>query len=361
MFLAWKEITFNKSRYALIIGVLVLVSYLVYFLTGQAYGLSQDNRTSIDKWSADAIVLSDEANSTINMSMVESDAIAAIEGADEVAKLGQIPVVMTSQADTDEEERITATVFGIEADSFIAPNIIEGQTFTDDFEVVADISLQEEFDLQIGDQLPLSIIDETITIVGFTDNAKFNVAPVLYTNLATFQALRSLANPNAPDIVSAFVVRAENPDKITLTDDNLALYPIAEFINNLPGYSAQVLTFSFMIIFLIIIASIVIGIFMYVLTVQKIDIFGVMKAQGIPTSFIGMSVVGQTFILATLGSGIGLGLTLASAYVLPSAVPFAVNYEYFAIITGLTIGFALIGSLFSVRVIAKINPLQAIG
>lgn len=361
MFLAWKEILFNKSRYLLIVGVLVLVSYLVYFLTGLAYGLAQDNRTSIDKWQADAIVLSDEANSTINMSMVETSALSAIQGADAIAKLGQQPVVLTSNPDTDAEDKISSTIFGVEADNFLAPNIIEGNLFSDDFEAVADISLQEEYGLAIGDELPLSIIDKRITIVGFTDEAKFNVAPVLYTNLSTYQTIRSLANPNAPDIVSAFVLRTDDPDKISLSDDSLTLYPINEFINNLPGYSAQVLTFSFMIIFLVVIASIVIGIFMYVLTVQKIDVFGVMKAQGIPTSFIGTSVVGQTFILASLGSGIGLSLTIITAYFLPTSVPFAINPLYFAIITGITISFAILGSLFSVGVIAKISPLQAIG
>ena len=62
MFLAWKEIKYAKTRFSLIVGVLVLVSYLVYFLTGLAFGLAQDNRTSVDKWEAQAIVLADEAN-----------------------------------------------------------------------------------------------------------------------------------------------------------------------------------------------------------------------------------------------------------------------------------------------------------
>ncbi|MFZ1690913.1 MAG: ABC transporter permease, partial [Trichococcus flocculiformis] len=45
MFLAWKEIKHSKTRFSLIIGVMVLVSYLVFFLVGLAYGLAQDNRT----------------------------------------------------------------------------------------------------------------------------------------------------------------------------------------------------------------------------------------------------------------------------------------------------------------------------
>ncbi|CYX07414.1 ABC transporter permease [Streptococcus suis] len=50
MFLAIEEMRQNKLRYGLILGLLILISYLVFFLTGLAYGLMQENRTAVDKW-----------------------------------------------------------------------------------------------------------------------------------------------------------------------------------------------------------------------------------------------------------------------------------------------------------------------
>lgn len=111
MFLAWNEIKYSKTRFALIIGVMVLVSYLVYFLTGLAFGLSQDNRTSVDKWEADAIVLTDESNANISMSMMaqgEKDDV----NADEVAVLGQAPNVVRREGETSEEAKINVTFLG---------------------------------------------------------------------------------------------------------------------------------------------------------------------------------------------------------------------------------------------------------
>ena len=70
-------------------------------------------------------------------------------------------------------------------------------------------------------------------------------------------------------------------DVTAYPEDDLDKIEISQFISELPGYNAQVLTFGFMIGFLIVIAAIVIGIFIYVLTMQKVSIFGVMKAQGI--------------------------------------------------------------------------------
>ena len=55
MFLAIEEMRQNKLRYGLILGLLVLISYLVFFLTGLAYGLMQENRTAVDKWQADYV------------------------------------------------------------------------------------------------------------------------------------------------------------------------------------------------------------------------------------------------------------------------------------------------------------------
>ena len=121
------------------------------------------------------------------------------------------------------------------------------------------------------------------------------------------------------------------------------------------------LTFGFMIGFLIVIAAIVIGIFIYVLTMQKSDIFGVMKAQGISSRYIAFSVIAQTFLLATVGVLVGLAATIGTALVLPQAVPFQVNSLFFAGISVLMILIAIVGAFFSVRTIVKIDPLKAIG
>ena len=55
MFLAWNEIKKNKLRFTLIVGVLMLVSYLVFFLSGLATGLASLNREAVDKWDATAM------------------------------------------------------------------------------------------------------------------------------------------------------------------------------------------------------------------------------------------------------------------------------------------------------------------
>lgn len=361
MFLAWNEIKHSKTRFALIVGVMFLVSYLVFFLTGLAYGLAQDNRTSIDKWDADAIVLTDESNLNINMSMMPRILIEDIQ-AKEVASIGQTPGVVRQGSESSDSEKININFFGVNRDEFIMPEVIEGEAFKSDYEAIADYSLFEEKGVEIGDTLYLAGSDLELEVVGFTDDAKYAVSPVLYVTSNTYQEVRfESVDKTELGRISAFVIRDDDLESVKINNDKLALYDINDYIAELPGYMAQLLTFGLMIGFLILIAAIVIGIFMYVLTVQKSSMFGVMKAQGISTSYIGKSVVSQTFLLSFFGVGIGFALTMMTAVFLPAAVPFRINYYFFSVIALLLIIFAILGAFFSVRTIVKIDPLEAIG
>ncbi|HFQ0915469.1 TPA: ABC transporter permease, partial [Enterococcus faecium] len=346
----------SKLRYALVAGVMFLIAYLVFFLTGLAYGLAQDNRTAVDKWEADSIVLSKDANSNLGMSMITKKIAEEVEGG-KVAYLAQTPGVVTSK-DSTEEGKINVSFFGIDKNQFIMPNLVEGKAFDNDDEAVGDISLKEEYGLAIGDTVKLSGSDKTFKLTGFTDHAKFNVSPVLYTTINAYQEIRFEKEDTSENArINAIVVRG----KISNLPEDLEQIKISKFINELPGYNAQVLTFGFMIGFLIVIAAIVIGIFIYVLTMQKINIFGVMKAQGITGGFIARSVVAQTFILSFVGILLGLLGTVGTSLVLPDAVPFQSNWLFFGVISLLMLVVAVLGALFSVRTIVKIDPLKAIG
>ena len=94
MFLAWKEIKHSKGKFALIMAVVALVSYLVYFLTSLAYGLASSYTNGITKWNADHIVLTEASNDNILMSTMsdvtndDNDDYSLLTVAGEKAKLG---------------------------------------------------------------------------------------------------------------------------------------------------------------------------------------------------------------------------------------------------------------------------------
>ncbi|WP_404330181.1 ABC transporter permease [Mesobacillus maritimus] len=347
MFLAWNEIKNNKLRFMLIIGVLTLVSYLVFFLSGLANGLENLNKEAVVKWDADGIILTEESDVNLPQSSLKLEDYDG-QGADEYAVLGQMNAIATSG-----ELKSNVSIFGIKEEEFIMPDVTEGTAFTATGEVIADDSLKEE-GFQIGDELQLSATDETLTITGFTEDAKFNAAPVLYGSLETLKQLRM------NDTVNGFVIRTDNIQDVTVNEE-LQVIPTQSFIENMPGYSEQSLTLTFMIYFLFIISAVILAIFLYVLTIQKISIFGVMKAQGISSGYLAKSVVAQTFLLALAGVIIGLVLTITTGFFLPAAVPVAFNYLDLFVYGMVLVAVSVLGALFSVQTIVKIDPLKAIG
>lgn len=292
-------------------------SFSRFFLTRLAYGLAQDNRVAVDKWDADYIILDKNADQKLNLSRFSPDVLDDVD-ADQKAAITQMQAILT--IDGDEEDTQSITLFGIDYNSFLEPNLVEGEYPRSEYEVVADISLQEERGFQVGDTFDISISDKPITISGFTNNARYSVGPVIYMPLDDYHLLIK-ENDNQSDTINAVVVRGE----VSHVPDKLEAVAINDFILSLPGYSAQNLTFGFMIGFLVLITAVVIGIFIYVLTMQKAAIFGVMKAQGISSAYIARSVIAQTAILAATGILLALVATLLGSMLLPDAVPFQNN------------------------------------
>lgn len=355
MFLAINELLREKLRFLLITFVILLVSYLAFFLTGLAYGLATSYTQGIDKWNAAGIILQKDANNNIARSL--------LTGADYDKILSENTALLGVGSSTiEQEETEDVSLFGIDMGSFLAPDISEGSAVASANEIVVSDRLKE-IGLRKGQEVRFKGSDETFRVAGFTNNATFQTAPIIYMQRDAWRALvaeiAGMSGMRDNTTVSA-VVTKDARDAL-YNSDKLSWQTINDFSFKLPGYQAQVLTFSLMIGFLIAIASLVMAIFMYVLTLQKKSIYGVLKAEGIPSGYIARSVMLQITILSVIGLVIGLTLTLLSSLVLGSKVPFLINPMFFAGISLLFLFFASIGGLASVRSVSKIDPIEAIG
>jgi putative ABC transport system permease protein len=355
MFLALKELRYSKIKFALIITVIFLISYLVYFLTSLASGLASSYTNAIEKWNSDQIILTVDANDNMMMSYMDQEDFDSVKTTGLKAKLGLFPAIINNPSSENKlDSRINVYFWGIDNDSFMKPAELKDLTLTGN-QVIVDEELKKE-GYKIGDSFGVTGSTEQYEIIGFSKKTTYQTAPVIYMNLNTWQTYRYGA-VNKPDLFSGIVVRGQT-DKLS---NDLMSYTTMDYIATLPGYTAQVLTFSIMIIFLIIITAFVLGIFIYVLTIQKTSMFGVMKAQGISNGYIGGSVIIQTFLLVELGIIFGLGLTLVTGALLADVIPFTVNVMFYFVITAAFFLFAFFGGLFSVSAVLKIDPLKAIG
>ena len=121
------------------------------------------------------------------------------------------------------------------------------------------------------------------------------------------------------------------------------------------------MTFEFMIGFLMVISLIVIAVFLYIITMQKLPQYAVLRAQGIPARVLVSAVLIQAVLLTIIGLILGAALTAGTFLVVPAAVPLAVNLPLLSGVSVALIGMALLGALIPVRTILKVDPVTVIG
>ncbi|MDO5746416.1 MAG: ABC transporter permease [Actinomycetaceae bacterium] len=376
MFLAYKEMRHSPARYVLITTVIALITYLVFFLASLAYGLAIANRTLLDQLDSDAMIISTFANQNITGSQLSEDDVNDIEKVADKSKvdLAKMSIALTViHPESDEDSKINTALVGYESGSFIEPVIIDGRAPENTSEVVVSEGLRKDHGFQLGDRIILDRREEALTITAFTTPTTYATAPVIYTSLmrANQQYLATGNEPDSPYPLSAIVVKSLVPqdannvpfapiDIESSGNKDIEYSPIPDIIWNIPGYKEQVGTFGLMIGFLVFICAIIIGIFMFIITMQKQISFGIMKAQGINSAFIAHSVLVQTMIVAGAGLSAGLGFTLLSGALLPPSLPFLINWWFYGGAAASIVIVALMGALFSVRQVMIIDPLEAI-
>jgi putative ABC transport system permease protein len=105
----------------------------------------------------------------------------------------------------------------------------------------------------------------------------------------------------------------------------------------------------------------VIGVFFYVLTLQKVGQIGVLKAIGASSWFVFSQLTVQALFVAIIGLVVALPLTWLTIQLLPGGVPLLLARNGVAVSMVLLLVTALVGVAFSGRKIASVDPLIALG
>ncbi|WP_291290985.1 FtsX-like permease family protein [Enterococcus sp.] len=361
MYLAWKEIRYAKLRYSLIIGIMVLVAYVVFMLSGLANGLSDGHKKAVADWGAQTIVLSEDSNKVASASILARDDLSRVEAKEKAA------VGLTSSAISHKgkSEKTNISVFGAEADQFVVPKVIDGRSYKAANEVIVSENLLSK-GFALGDQIKLGSDEQVFTIVGVTKATTYSVVPVLYLNLDAYTHLKYGDQPFEKNKEPISLIAVKEPKsavtiKQSKNQTKLAALTFDDFVENLPGYSAEKLTLNAMVYFLFVVVAAIVGIFLYVMTLQKTALFGVLKAQGVSTGYLVRSIVGQSLIVSIVGVLLAFLLSYLTSLVLPDAMPFTVNLLQWCLYGVVLIFVSIIGGLFSVRTVTKVDPITAIG
>ncbi|WP_373718208.1 ABC transporter permease, partial [Jeotgalibaca porci] len=352
--------------------IIVLITWLVFVLSGLGNGLS-DLGTAVIRYSdLDVAIFEKDSELTLGKSTLPESVVAEaleVEGVEEAASIATAAGAIYRGVNVDEETgKKTAVLFvGIESGSFMEPKTISGENLNEaePNRVLVDESLMRE-GFKLNDKITLNGVGTEYTIGGFVSNKTLNHMPAIFVTMDTLRGFKYMVPGSDMGIekpISAVFLKGNNIDteELTAAIDGIETGSIKETLNGIPGYSAESGTINLMLWLLIFISAFVIAVFFYVLTTQKVNQFGVMKAIGASNGFIIKSVVSEVFLLSGISILIGVGLTYLMTLVLPEDMPFTLLPNMVMLYGVILLATSLIGSLFSIRSIIKIDPITALG
>ncbi|WP_071396420.1 ABC transporter permease [Bacillus tuaregi] len=370
MYLALKEIKNSKLRFTMIGAIIVLIAWLVFILSGLGNGLGTISAASMKNMDTDYVVYEKGAGASFMKSSISGDIkedLLAADGVDDAALFGQATVAISKGETDNSEEKTDAVILGIEPGSFIEPAVIEGVQLDPDVEngVIADEKLKNE-GYKLGDEIVVDGSLITLKIIGFVKGESFNHLPSIFSTVEQWRSY-SYAAPGSdnglPNVVNAIALQGEEMDPAAIDGkmEGIETVTKSQALLGMPGYKAEMGTIYMMLAFLIVISAVVIGVFFYVLTIQKTQQFGVMKAIGASNHFVARSIIAQVFVISLTSIIIGIILTYLTALIFPEGMPFSLNFGMVMIYAIALLIVSVLGSLVCVRRISKVDPLTALG
>lgn len=339
MNMAWKEIKKNKVRFLILGSIVFLVSLLTFIISGLANGLSEDNAALIKDLPNGQFYMTEDANQAFNLSRIDSGVQDEILNKQKDASAFSIQMGFLN--DDDAKQHSVAFVTSTDSEWFI--NVKQG-------EIVLDRSMEEK-EIKIGDTVTNNQYRGAFIVKGFVDQKKFSHAPVAYINMEDYKEIYRV---NEMQLI--FVPGKHSSEAVT----GLELYSNNQFLNTISSYKAEQTSLKMIVWFLVVISGLLFAIFFYMMNVQKIGLYGILKAIGVKTSVLFNMMWAQMIFITVLSLAISITLSQIFNIIAPEGMPFSLTLETTVTLSLVFIMIGFVGATISGIQIKKVEPLQAI-
>ena len=360
MKIAWNEIKYQPKKFILIEVLIVIMMFMVIFLSGLSNGLGRIITAQIENFGEVHYILSKDSQGVIPFSNLTNQNVTEIEALKLEDSFGLV-IQRSSLSKEDEDNNQDVTFFAIDQ-----LNLVSSKVETMDYsleklgnqEVILDESYKEK-GIAVGNTIQDKTSKENLTVVAFAKNAKYGHSSIAFVTTETYEAMRKKIDLNytwkPQTIVTNQTINSED------LSSQLVVYNSKELIKKIPGYTATNLTLTMITWVLLVASSAVLGVFFYILTLQKLQQFGVLKANGMSMKQITMIQLSQISILSIIGVSIGLGCALGLVFVLPSSMPFYMTLQGNVTIAFSFIMISILCGTLSILKIKQVDPIEVIG
>ncbi|MBT2215632.1 ABC transporter permease [Virgibacillus dakarensis] len=339
MNLAWKEMKKNKIRFLILGSIVFLISLLTFIISGLANGLSQDNAALIKDLPDGQFYMNQDADETYNLSRIDGNTKGKLlnEWNDAAALSIQMGFLNEKNGKQQSVAFVTST------DSKLFKDVKAG-------EIILDRSMKSK-GLKVGDILTNNQYSGEFIVKGFVDQKKFSHAPVAFINMEDYKEIYG-----ADKMQLIFVPGKDKAQEVA----GLQSFSKKEFLNTIPSYSAEQMSLNMIVWFLVVISGMLFAIFFYMMNVQKIGLYGILKAIGLKTSALFKMMWTQMLFITILALGLSVALSQGFNMIAPKEMPFSLTLETTTQLSMIFLFIGFIGATLSGIQIKKIEPLQAI-
>lgn len=363
--LALREIQRGKGRFATIVAALSLIVFLVLVLGALADGLFYGTTGAVRSTSATAYVFSGDAEGSLVRSRLDEAEVAAVSAAPGVERAGPVGVLITGGAGP--QGPVDLAVFGIAPGSAGTPTtLVEGRLpLAGEAGVAAADTRLRDDGVMLGSAVAVGGV--RATVVGFVADSSYQLQPTLWTSVDTWREMRDAVRPELrgqPTAINAIAVVA--PASTDLAQVAAAVPGATALTAELtglaiPGVEQQSSTLNSIIYTTLAVAGLVVALFFALLVLEKRELFAALKALGSSTGRLGRGVILQAAIASVLAVVLGALLARLFGLFIPPEVPTLFRTDTLVTIAVFTLVAGVVGALFSLRRIARIDPATAIG
>jgi len=359
------ELRRRKLQFGLITLVVALISYLVLMINGLGVGLNVQAGSALRNFNAESIAYSDKAGLSVIRSELSETTVQAIGEANGGRPTAPIGYVAANYERANGSVR-SAAFFGYEPGTIGEPNVISGRTLdgSDRRSVLADSTFLEYAGFKVGDTITVTVrlTAQEFTIVGEVDEGAFFFQPALYVLLDSWRELKY--GPPASGQPEASIVLVKGRSQVGRETQGYEVVDKATAFANIEGVEGQDATVEALRFFGFIIGGLVIAVFFYVITLQKVAHIGVLKAVGASSGFVFWQLLVQVLAMTVVAAAVSVPLawvTDRALRTIPDQVPIAFTTgTYVYTIAGMFI-VSVLGTLISGRQVMKVDPIIALG
>lgn len=354
------EVLRRPGRFAITAAVLALLVALQVVLWGLLDGLTGSTTGAYRALGADLLVYGPASRAALLRSQVSPELRARVEAADGVAAVGGLGVTLTWGRTDGAPVPTDLAVFGYERSTGRLP------APPPPGDGLADRSLSQE-GVAIGDVLAVGPQGVPIRVSGWVQDASYLGQPGLWVAPATWRRVLATA---APDRVlpegtwQALVVDAEGDAAAVAARSARATgaeaLPLDEAISRLPGVEAQRASFLQLIGATTLVAGLVVALFFALITLERVRLFGVLKAVGVSSAQLLGALALQALTVTGAAYAVGVAAAVALARVAPEEVPIRLTGGRVLWVAPVLVGTALLGLATSLRRVVRIDPATAV-